>query len=323
MGADGQLDAEKDSLLEEIFREIAAVEAGGQGAISESFGDYAEYLKEFELAVDRLAEITKVDINMVPVSSGLGMMGRLKTILKRSVRKTSYWLYQPMFERVTAFHAITVQAMDLLTQHLTRLESQLREESLRQSGQYLVTSREAVSGHLYDRLSGVYQEYLSLLLEAHRDCGGHTLVFGSDYMIRLCKRAEVPVVDVPQAYEGNPAEVVPIDQRGLGNLRSLPHDSLSGLAVFEFNLTIDELWEMIRMAAERVRPGGVLVLHSTREGERAFPNALQALTTIGGFVDVETRKYSPAVYGANQGNAEGTDPARRGFAVIGRRPCVL
>jgi 2-polyprenyl-3-methyl-5-hydroxy-6-metoxy-1,4-benzoquinol methylase len=90
-------------LTEDISPGIAGAPAGG-----------LEWLLE-ELAVQ-----ARVDVNSVPVRSTRPIWGPLITLIKRAVRKSTYWLYQPLFEQVSRFN---LAVLDVLARTASKQKS--------------------------------------------------------------------------------------------------------------------------------------------------------------------------------------------------------
>ncbi|MEW6771937.1 MAG: class I SAM-dependent methyltransferase [Bacillota bacterium] len=70
-----------------------------------------------EWLLEELAAQARVDVNSVPVRSTRPVWGPLITLFKRAVRKSTYWLYQPLFEQVSGFNSALLA---LLTEAVSR-----------------------------------------------------------------------------------------------------------------------------------------------------------------------------------------------------------
>ncbi|MCL6446978.1 MAG: methyltransferase domain-containing protein [Armatimonadetes bacterium] len=67
----------------------------------------------------------QVDINHVPVRSVRPLWGPLITLFKRIVRKSTYWLYQPLFTRISAFHNVLLDFLDKIVLHVRDIKNDL------------------------------------------------------------------------------------------------------------------------------------------------------------------------------------------------------
>ncbi len=56
--------------------------------------------------MEQMADLALSDINLVGVESTKPIIGPLLTIIKRAIRKSTFWLYQPLFQRISGFHGI-------------------------------------------------------------------------------------------------------------------------------------------------------------------------------------------------------------------------
>lgn len=72
--------------------------------------------------MEQLKLLSLADINLVGVESPRPIIGPIITIIKRSIRKTTFWLYQPLFQRITAFNELL---KDILIKTASTLDSDL------------------------------------------------------------------------------------------------------------------------------------------------------------------------------------------------------
>lgn len=90
-------------LTKEVSSGIAGTPAGG-----------------LEWLIEELAAQARVDVNSIPVRSTRPLWGPLITLFKRAVRKSTYWLYQPLFEQVSGFNSALLA---LLTEAISHREA--------------------------------------------------------------------------------------------------------------------------------------------------------------------------------------------------------
>ncbi|OIQ07950.1 putative S-adenosylmethionine-dependent methyltransferase [Moorella thermoacetica] len=115
----------EDPIIQAIKRDIeellAAKRAADPGlfAAANSGVNNQGILEEFRWALEQAAGLATVDINRVPVRSMRPVWGPIITLFKRAIRKSTYWLYQPLFQQITAYNKAVV---DFLNKVALRME---------------------------------------------------------------------------------------------------------------------------------------------------------------------------------------------------------
>ncbi|NPV70657.1 MAG: methyltransferase domain-containing protein [Firmicutes bacterium] len=123
----------EDPVVEAIRRDIeellAAKKAGQLTSIEVSNPGSPGMMEEIQGWLDRAAGQSQVDINRVPVRSTRPFWGPLITIYKRLVRKSTYWLYQPLFGQIATFHSTLLEASARLGGWLEETRNHARTQS--------------------------------------------------------------------------------------------------------------------------------------------------------------------------------------------------
>lgn len=83
---------------------------------------------EISLILDSALSQGNVDINQIPVRSPRPLIGWMITIIKRAIRKSTFWLYQPLFLKLTAFNTTIINTLKKLLIHIEDLNSQLNTQ---------------------------------------------------------------------------------------------------------------------------------------------------------------------------------------------------
>ncbi|SHJ00928.1 class I SAM-dependent methyltransferase [Desulfofundulus thermosubterraneus] len=89
------------------FSAAADLGANGQGV-----------MEEIRWALNRAAEKAQVDMNRIPVRSLRPFWSPFITFFKRAVRKSTYWLYQPLFQQITNFNIAILDCLDRIALRL-------------------------------------------------------------------------------------------------------------------------------------------------------------------------------------------------------------
>jgi len=112
----------EDPIIQSIERDIEELLTAKRAATPEACcGISPEDGLEGQLrfSLEQAAGLATVDINRIPVRSLRPIWGPLITFLKRAVRKSTYWLYQPLFQQLTNFNTTI---LDYLGRIALRLE---------------------------------------------------------------------------------------------------------------------------------------------------------------------------------------------------------
>ncbi|APC07777.1 methyltransferase domain-containing protein [Neomoorella thermoacetica] len=132
----------EDPIIQAIKRDIeellAAKRAADPGlfAAANSGVNNQGILEEFRWALEQAAGLATVDINRVPVRSMRPVWGPIITLLKRAIRKSTYWLYQPLFQQITAYNKAVV---DFLNKVALRMEKVANHTPLEEKMEALLT----------------------------------------------------------------------------------------------------------------------------------------------------------------------------------------
>lgn len=72
----------------------------------------------WSLSLEQAASLAAVDINRIPVRSLRPIWGPLITLYKRVVRKSTFWLYQPLFQQISNFNSSILDSMSRIVMRL-------------------------------------------------------------------------------------------------------------------------------------------------------------------------------------------------------------
>jgi O-antigen chain-terminating methyltransferase len=132
----------KDIVIEDIKRDIKEILAAKRAANPDVFLSFNEYKKvdflarEFQYSLEQAAGKAQVDINRVPVQSLRPFWGKFITIFKRAIRKSTYWLYQPLFTHISSFNTTVSGLLGELVQKLEMIWKE-NDQRLQKINQYL------------------------------------------------------------------------------------------------------------------------------------------------------------------------------------------
>ncbi|WP_338819163.1 hypothetical protein MTCOM_05940 [Moorella thermoacetica] len=118
MGEDPIIQAIKRD-IEELLAAKRAVDPGLFAAANSGVNNQ-DILEEFRWALEQAAGLATVDINRVPVRSMRPVWGPIITLFKRAIRKSTYWLYQPLFQQITAYNKAVVDFINKIALHMEK-----------------------------------------------------------------------------------------------------------------------------------------------------------------------------------------------------------
>jgi O-antigen chain-terminating methyltransferase len=103
----------EDKVIEAIKKEIEELRAAKRDSGSPACS--SDFTAALQWVLGELAANATVDINRIPVRSTRPVWGPLITLFKRAVRKSTYWLYQPLFEQISRFNHAAVRLLNELS----------------------------------------------------------------------------------------------------------------------------------------------------------------------------------------------------------------
>ncbi len=154
--------SEDDPIIQVIKRDIEELLVAKRARESMSFATNEpkttnqDVLEEFRWLFEQAANLATVDINRIPVRSMRPIWGPIITFFKRAVRKSTYWLYQPLFQQISSFNS-TVS--DLLNKTILRVAELTDLRQLVED--YLAEALEKVS----EQWDAKFRELLSEIAE--------------------------------------------------------------------------------------------------------------------------------------------------------------
>lgn len=113
-------------------------------------------LKELQWALEQIADLATVDVRRIPVHSLRPFWGPIITFFKRAVRKSTYWLYQPLFQRITGFNMAVINLLYKIILSLEEVAKDTKYSLLEESWESLRTrldEREKRQDEMNQRLS--------------------------------------------------------------------------------------------------------------------------------------------------------------------------
>ncbi len=81
-------------------------------------------IEDFKKDLEQLSLYSRIEIHHVPVRSSRPVAGNLVTFIKRAIRKSTFWLYQPLFNKITNFNSILIS---ILNRVVLRMDKSKRE----------------------------------------------------------------------------------------------------------------------------------------------------------------------------------------------------
>ncbi|WP_156896713.1 methyltransferase domain-containing protein [Desulfovirgula thermocuniculi] len=150
----------EDPVIQAIKRDIEELLSAKRAANSEAFRGFLPengLEEQLRLSLEQVLSLATVDINRVPVRSLRPFWGPLITFFKRAVRKSTYWLYQPLFQQITSFNNTVVDLLWKITLHL----EEARNSSLGEQVEALVTRLDKL-----EELKKVFEQWDTKLEQA-------------------------------------------------------------------------------------------------------------------------------------------------------------
>lgn len=84
----------------------------------------------FGWELDSLSSLANFHVGRIPVHSSRPVSGRLITFAKRLVRKSTFWLYQPIFDQISSFNSSILNVVNKLVISIDSLYSELYNKKL-------------------------------------------------------------------------------------------------------------------------------------------------------------------------------------------------
>ncbi len=324
--ADDAVDIE--ALIAEIREEARALRArAGPGNVA-PFGDRAARLRALAqplasevapsaaAASDRALERMRAsaDLPSAPLDSHRALLGHTVALMKRILRR----VLSPFFDQQARFNVAGIDALANLARRLDTLEDALARH--RATGGdpepcFDYAAFEAIFRGSRESLRAAQASYLDLFPDA---ASGPVLDLGCGpgVFLELLRESGVPGFGVDRC---NPATtqaaLAGLDVRTGDFFETLDHcpaQSLGGIVAFQVveHLSLPALQRLLRLARQRLRPGGVLVLESVNlaslithargwtidptHAQPVHPLTLRFLVEQAGFSTIELR-YSGAV----------------------------
>lgn len=132
------------SQVEKDLLDLVRAKQGGPGSTGKVY---------FDAELSAMEAVASVDLNAIPVRSYRPGIGVGITLFKRAVRKATYWMYQPIFQRIATFHHQVIATLknfgQLENEVLQKLDqSSDQTERLLDQIEELRDQIEDLSGHL-------------------------------------------------------------------------------------------------------------------------------------------------------------------------------
>lgn len=160
-------DMPNDAVTEAIKKDIDEILAAKKAANLQFFDGEAglsgkqEIAEQFHESLVQAAARVQVDISRIPVSSQRPLIGPFLTLFKRLVRKSTSWLYQPLFTQISSFNAGIIDILNKMTLQLMQIEH--KEANLRKEVQNLSDLEQRLES--YRAEAAFLQSKLSLALQ--------------------------------------------------------------------------------------------------------------------------------------------------------------
>lgn len=106
-----------DSVIDSIKRDIEEIlkakrELGYKGEeFFNRFQSTDNLIEGIKWELNQAVSQSQVDINQIPVTSHKRFIGPLITLFKRAIRKSTFWLYEPLFLKISSFNSIMTSIM--------------------------------------------------------------------------------------------------------------------------------------------------------------------------------------------------------------------
>jgi O-antigen chain-terminating methyltransferase len=126
----------EDPIIQAIKRDIEELLTAKRAANPEAcrgFSPEDGLEEQLRLSLEQAAGLATVDINRIPVRSLRPIGGTLITFFKRAVRKSTYWLYQPLFQQITNFNTIILDCLGRITLRLEEADRATRRPVLEEN----------------------------------------------------------------------------------------------------------------------------------------------------------------------------------------------
>ncbi|MBE0069255.1 methyltransferase domain-containing protein [Thermoanaerobacterium thermosaccharolyticum] len=123
----------EDSVIDSIKKDIEEIlkakrELGFKG---EEFFNMVQstnnLMEEIKLELNQATYQSQVDINQIPVTSHRRFIGKLITFFKRAIRKSTFWLYEPLFLKISSFNSIVVSIINKNVLQVTTLKEDMEK----------------------------------------------------------------------------------------------------------------------------------------------------------------------------------------------------
>lgn len=124
----------KDTIVDDIKRDIEEILSAkkelGQNITDISNNnnlDSKSVLEELQWELNQVQSLSKVDINQIPIKSHRKVLGKFVNIIKRAIRKSTFWLYEPLFTKISDFNSLV---SNLLNKNVIIIDSLNKDISI-------------------------------------------------------------------------------------------------------------------------------------------------------------------------------------------------
>jgi O-antigen chain-terminating methyltransferase len=122
-----------DSVIDSIKRDIEEIlkakrELGYKDKeFFNRFHSTNNLMEEIKWELNKAVSQSQVDINQIPVISHRRFIGKLITFFKRAIRKSTFWLYEPLFLKISSFNSIIASIINKNVLQVTILKEDMEK----------------------------------------------------------------------------------------------------------------------------------------------------------------------------------------------------
>ncbi|MFT5875207.1 MAG: hypothetical protein ACI8WT_004188, partial [Clostridium sp.] len=159
-----------------LFAKIKLNSNSGKLIHSDS-GECGSSLEDLKLEASQLIAFTNINIDQITVKSYGGIKGLFKSVFKRIVRKSTYWLFQKLFIKISNFNFAIVSLLNKLIFRIDDIKKeneQITNEKISKfESKYLETNK---------KINDIGDEFLNLKKENEQITNEKISKFESKYL---------------------------------------------------------------------------------------------------------------------------------------------